>query len=701
MKGEDAGMWKFRDVSLPLEERIDALLAELTVDEKLGQINYRSEGIPRLGIPPYVWWNEALHGVARSGAATVFPQAIAMAATFDPELVGKMGEVIALEGRARHFDAARHGDHGTYKGLTYWSPNVNIFRDPRWGRGQETYGECPYLTGEMGAAYVRGVQGSDPVRLKAAATPKHFAVHSGPEKGRLGFDSRVSEKDLRETYLPAFRKCVEAGAQSVMSAYNAVNGTPCSVNSRLLNDILRDEWEFDGAAVTDAGAGSALVNEHRHAPDYPAAVAEELANGVDVVTDGCSGAREAHERGLIPDGVLDRAVRNQLRVKFRLGLFDPPRDVPSCDVIECAAHRKLALDAARRSIVLLKNENGVLPLDIAKLKSIAIVGPNADSREVLLGNYFGTPTRSVTLLAGILAAAGENCRVIYARGCEPVAPRTEGCAEDYDRIAEAVSAAERADAVILCVGLNPLIEGEAGDAFNSDAAGDRLSLELPGLQPHLVKKIAAVGRPVILVSVSGSALALPEELAAGVIQCFYPGAEGGTALADVLFGRVNPSGRLPVTFYRSAGDLPPFDDYSMENRTYRFFRGEVLHPFGFGLSYASFRYSELSCPASVPAGAPVKVAVTVENTGKCAGEEVVQLYTSALNPPTRAPRKQLAALKRIALEPGERRRVELSVGPEAFLLTFDDGRREVLPGGWRIEIGAPPAAPVAALLQLS
>lgn len=693
-------MEKFRDVSLPLEERVDALLNELTTEEKLGQINYRNPGIPRLGIPPYVWWNEALHGLARSGTATVFPQAIAMAATFTPELVEAMGKVIALEGRARHFDAARHGDFGTYKGLTYWSPNVNIFRDPRWGRGQETYGECPWLAGQMGAAYVRGVQGNDPNHLQAAATPKHFAVHSGPEKNRLAFNLRVGEKDLRETYLPAFRKCIEAGAQSVMSAYNAVNGTPCSANARLLCEILRNEWQFDGAVVTDAGAGSALVGEHQYSCDYPAAVAEELASGVDVATDESDGAREAYERGLISETQLDRAIRNQLRVKFRLGLFDPPRDVPSCDVIECRAHRQAALDAARRSIVLLKNENGILPLNPAGLNSIAVIGPNADSRDVLLGNYFGTSSRLVTPLAGILAAVGDDCRIIYARGCEPTALRTEGCAEDYDRIAEAVSAAEQADLVIVCVGLNPQIEGEAGDAFNSEAAGDKISLKLPGLQSYLVERVAAVGKPLILVSVSGSALVLPEELADGVIQCFYPGAEGGTALADILFGKVNPSGRLPVTFYRSEKDLPAFDDYSMENRTYRFFKGEVLHPFGFGLSYTSFRYSNPTGPEKISIGKSVKVAVTVENSGKYTGEEVVQLYISPVRPPTRAPQKQLAAVKRIALAPGEYQRVELTIEPESFLLTFDDGDQKLLPGIWSLEIGVLPAESVILPLEL-
>lgn len=687
-------MSTFSDPELPLEERVEALLAELTVEEKLGFLNYRNEGVPRLGIPPYVWWNEALHGLARSGSATVFPQAIAMAATFTPELVERMATVIAEEGRARHFDAMAHGDFGTYKGLTYWSPNVNIFRDPRWGRGQETYGECPFLTGEMGAAYVRGVQGNDPEHLKAAATPKHFAVHSGPEKNRLGFDSRVSEKDLRETYLPAFQKCVKAGAQSVMSAYNALNGTPCSVNARLLNDILRDEWGFDGAVVTDAGAGEALVRDHRHAVDYPSAVAEELKSGVDVVTDWAAGAREAWARGLFSEAELDRAVRNQLRVKFRLGFFDPPHDVPSCDVIECPEHRKLALDAARRGIVLLKNAENTLPLDFGKLRTVAVIGPNADSRDVLMGNYFGTPTRTVTLLEGILAEAGESCRVIYARGCEPVSPRTEGCAEEFDRIAEAVSAAERADVAILCLGLNPLIEGEAGDAFNSEAVGDKLDLELPGVQKLLLEKVAATGTPVILVAVSGSALALPEEPASGVVQCFYPGAEGGTALAEVLSGKVNPSGRLPVTFYRKAEDLPPFEHYAMAGRTYRFFAGEVLHPFGFGLSYTTFSYRNFTVPERIEPGDSMKTELTVENSGPRAGEHVIELYVSAVNPPTRTPLKQLAAVKRVALAPGESLRVELEIAPDSFLLTFDDGSRKFLPGVWKVEAALDSRTPV-------
>ena len=680
-------MEKFRDSSLPLEERIDALLEALTVEEKLGFVGYRNAAVPRLGIPPYVWWNEALHGLARSGAATVFPQAIAMAATFSTELVERMGEVIAEEGNARYADSVRHGDFGTYKGLTYWSPNVNIFRDPRWGRGQETYGECPFLTGELGSAYVRGVQGSDPEHLKAVATPKHFAVHSGPEKDRLGFDAAVSEKDLRETYLPAFEKCVKAGAQSVMSAYNAVNGVPCSVNQRLLTDILRGEWGFDGAVVSDAGAGCALVDEHGKFGSYAEGVAAELKSGVDVATDADPRAGEALRAGLITGEDLDRALRNQFRVKFRLGMFDADRAYPSCDVIECDAHRALALEAARKSLVLLKNEAETLPLDPARLRSVAVIGPNADSRDVLLGNYCGTPSRPVTVLAGIQEALAGKCRVIYARGCELVSLRTENCAEDGDRLAEAVSAAERADVSIVCVGLDPRIEGEAGDAYNSDASGDKLSLELPGLQKVLIEKVAAVGRPVVLVVLSGSALAIPEAYAGAVVQAFYPGAGGGTAVADVLFGKVSPSGKLPVTFYRSAEELPPFADYSMAGRTYRFFRGEVLHPFGFGLSYTRFRYSGLAVPDRSEAGVPVAVSVEVENIGERGGDEVVQLYVSKLGAGYDDPLRQLAGMARVSLAPGERRRIEFRIDPEAFLLTAADGRRRIAPGRWRIAAG--------------
>lgn len=679
----------FRDRSLPTEARIDALLAALTVDEKLSQIHYRNAGIPRLGIAPYVWWNEALHGLARSGAATVFPQAIAMAATFSPEMVQRMGEVIALEGRARHHEALRQGDHGTYKGLTYWSPNINIFRDPRWGRGHETYGEDPYLTGSLGSAYVRGVQGEDREHLKACATPKHFAVHSGPEATRLRFDAVVSEQDLRETYLPAFKMCVEAGAGSVMSAYNAINGVPACVNRRLLVDILRGEWGFDGAVVSDAGAGEALYKEHKRCRDYPEAAAMELQQGGDCLTDWETGVEKAYERGLIGEAEIDAALRNLLRVKFRLGLFDPPGTAPLAntpyEVIECAAHRALALDAARQSIVLLRNRHQLLPLDRSALKSIAVIGPNADLRDSLVGNYNGTPTRHVTPLEGILDAVGPGCRVWHARGCEHLALRTEACAEDEDRIAEAVAVAQRAEVAVLFMGLTPRIEGEAGDAFNSEAAGDKLKLELPGLQRLLIENVVATGTPVVLVLISGSALApvWADAHVPAILQGWYPGAEGGVALAEVLFGDVNPSGRLPLTFYRSTEDLPAFTDYAMTNRTYRFFKGETLYPFGYGLSYTRFAYRDLR----VTVGAEVVAEVTVQNAGAHAGDEVVQAYVSDCEASCRTPLRQLAAFARVRLAPGESRAVLLRIQRDRLMVTDIDGRRFLEPGEFRLSVG--------------
>lgn len=668
-------MKTYQKTSLPIERRIDALLAELTVEEKLGFIDYRNAGVPRLGIPPYSWWNEALHGLARSGTATVFPQAIAMAATFSPDLVQAMGDVIATETRARYFSSVAKGDHDTYKGLTLWSPNVNIFRDPRWGRGHETFGECPFLTGLLGAAFVRGTQGPDPEHLRTAATPKHFAVHSGPEESRASFNAVVDERDLRETYLPAFKTCVvEARAQSVMSAYNAINGEPSSTHHRLLTDILRGEWGFDGAVVTDVGVLRNLVQQHKTQPDGPHAVKAELDAGVDVVSDFLKDEpQEAYRRGLLSEADLDRALRNQLRVKFRLGLFDPkPRDVPPFESLACPKHRALALETARRSLVLLKNERNLLPLNRKRLKTIAVVGPNATCLRSLLGNYNGTPLDPVTPLAGILRKAGDAIRVLYAQGCEPSARKTEGCAmHERDRFAEALAAAERADVVIACIGLNPDMEGEIGDASNADAAGDKRSVELPAIQRELVDALAATGTPLVLVNISGSAVAIPEAKAGAVVQAFYPGECGGTAIADVLFGDFNPCGRLPVTFYRTTDDLPPFGDYAMTNRTYRFFKGEPLYAFGHGLSYTTFGYADLKVRRG--RNGEATAAVTVTNTGKRAGEEVVQLYTSLPEATTRTPIRQLAAVGRVALKPGQSKRVRLTLWPNSLQAVLEDG----------------------------
>ncbi len=677
------------DADKSLAERARLLLAAMTVEEKLSQVNYRNQAIPRLGLPAYVWWNEALHGLARAGAATVFPQAIGMAATFNEQRVRQMGEVIAVEGRARHHESVRQGDFGTYKGLTYWSPNVNIFRDPRWGRGHETYGEDPFLTGRMGSAFVQGVQGNHPRYLKAVATPKHYAVHSGPELTRLSFDSVADERDLRETYLPAFRACFQAGAQSVMTAYNAYNGEPCSTNSYLVERILRQQWGFAGAVVTDAGAGEALCKEHKTVKDYPEAVAAELACGVDVVVDWAEGVREAYQRGAIKDEDLDRAIYNQLLIKFKLGFFDDPAGVPLADTpletIECHAHLEMARQAARESLVLLKNDAGLLPLRQDALRNIAVIGPNADARDILLGNYYGTPTRQVTILQGIQAAVGDGCRVWHARGCEHLRNRTEPCAEDHDRYAEAVAVAQRCDVAILCLGLTPTIEGEAGDAFNAEASGDKLRLELHQAQETLVCKIVATGTPVVVLMVAGSSVISPavEEQVGAMLHCWYPGADGGEAIAHTLFGDNNPGGRLPVTFYRNTDELPRFDDYAMAGRTYRFFPGEPAYPFGFGLSYTRFDYQDLRLERQTGG---VAVKVTVANLGDRAGDEVVQVYASQAAT-FRTPIRSLVAFKRISLAAGQSMPVELWIDDEQLALTDAAGRQALCPGRVAFSVG--------------
>lgn len=679
----------WRDAARTFEERARLLLAAMTDAEKLGQVNYRNQAIPRLGMNAYVWWNEALHGLARAGAATVFPQAIGMAATFNPPSVREMGGIIAREGRAKHHECARQGDYGSYKGLTFWSPNVNIFRDPRWGRGHETYGECPFLAGQMGAAYVCGVQGEHPKYLQAVATPKHFAVHSGPELTRLSFNSVVDERDLRETYLPAFQACFAAGAQSVMTAYNAINGEPCATNDYLVNNILRAEWGFDGAVVTDAGAGEALYKEHKMVADYPEAVAKELSCGIDVIVDWEIGAEEAWKRGLINPQDLERAVYNQLLVKFRLGFFDDPAEVPLADtpieVIECPAHLAAARQASRESLVLLKNERGILPLDKAALRNIAVIGPNADARDILLGNYFGTPTKHVTILQGVQNAVGDACRVWHARGCEHMRPRTEPCAEDHDRYAEAVAVAQRCDVVLLCLGLSPSIEGEAGDAFNADAGGDKLRLELPEPQEELIRRIVATGKPVVVLMIAGSAVISPavEEQADAMLHCWYPGPEGGTAIVETLFGDTNPGGRLPVTFYRTTRDLPPFEDYAMDGRTYRFFRGEPAYPFGFGLSYTRFAYRGLEVQRREGG---VLVRVTIDNTGGRDGDEVVQVYASQLAT-FRTPLRQLVAFRRVSVSRGQSLPVELWIEDAQLVLTDPAGNRAMHNGVVTFSVG--------------
>ncbi|MGD0724044.1 MAG: glycoside hydrolase family 3 C-terminal domain-containing protein [Spirochaetia bacterium] len=688
--------YPFQDPRLAWEGRVQDLLARLSLEEKVSQMAHESRAIPRLEIPSYNWWNEGLHGVGRAGVATVFPQAIGLASTFDPDLVHRIARATSDEARAKHHEFARQGYRRQYQGLTFWSPNVNIFRDPRWGRGQETYGEDPFLTGRLGVAFVKGLQGEDPKYLKLVATPKHFAVHSGPEALRHHFDAQVSAKDMRETYLPAFHDCVvEGAAESVMAAYNRTNGEPCSGSKTLLSRILREEWGFQGYVVSDCGA---IEDFHAHhsitqTPEQSAAMA--VRGGCDLECGRVfSTLVEACGQGLISEAEIDRAVARLLRARFRLGMFDPPESVSYAkipyDRVDSKEHRELALEAARASIVLLKNQDAFLPLG-KDLGCIAVIGPNADDREVLLGNYNGFPSVSVTLLEGIRRAVSAKTRVLYARGSDI----TKGADSPWgdkadDGFGEALAAADSADVVVMALGLNNRLEGEEGSAARSEWMGDRISIELPAIQRQLFEAVAAKGKPIVLVLLGGSALAIPREnaLARAVLLAWYPGEEGGTAVADVLFGDHTPSGRLPVTFVASIDQLPPFTDYSMTGRTYRFMEAEPLYPFGFGLSYTAFRYAGLKLEKhTVPAGQAVRLSVDVSNEGARGGNEIVQVYLTDLEASVRVPLRQLVGFARVYLEPGQTRSVSFTIQARQMSLIDEEGRRILEPGRFRVCVG--------------
>jgi len=832
----------FQDPDLPLESRLTSLVSLLTLDEKVGQLMNAAPAIPRLGIPAYDWWSEALHGVARAGRATVFPQAIGLAATWDPALIFRVATAISVEGRAKYHESLRRGRHGIYEGLTFWSPNINIFRDPRWGRGMETYGEDPFLAGRLAVQFVRGIQGDDPRHLRAVATPKHFAVHSGPEPDRHRFDAVVDERDLRETYLPAFEaSIVEGGAWSVMCAYNRVYGAPACGSRRLLGDILRGEWGFAGYVTSDCGAIDDMRDGHRVAADLAEASALGIRAGTDLECGRSYGALgDALRRGLVSEPEIDTALRRLFRARFRLGMFDPPERVAFASIPYSAndspAHRALALEAARASIVLLTNRDALLPLR-RDLRAIAVIGPNADDLDVLLGNYNGQPAEYVTPLAGIRAKVGPGTRVVHSQGSdwapntpvlgvvpasalghdedgrrapgllgryysghrpagEPFGTRVDtvldftwwedaafpGLRSDsftvrwegrilppvsgryalglraqggvrlvlgdstilewtdrhvvltqwaqvelragesvplrveyFDRRSdasvqlvwavpnprlrdEAVEAARGADAVVMVLGLSPRLEGEEMPVdvpgFNG---GDRTDIRLPAPQQELLEAVVATGRPVVVVLLNGSALGVTwaAERVGAIVEAWYPGQAAGTAIADVLFGDHDPAGRLPVTFYRTVEQLPPFSDYRMEGRTYRYFRGEPLFPFGHGLSYTRFRYRDLRVagrdPAvggvSVRAGESVEVSVEVENAGSVAGEEVVQLYVSDEEASVPVPVRALAGFERSALAPGERRRVTFTLSPRRLSLIDAQGRRVVEPGTFRLSVG--------------
>ncbi|MGL4739135.1 MAG: glycoside hydrolase family 3 C-terminal domain-containing protein [Cellulosilyticaceae bacterium] len=658
------------------QTRARHLVAQMTLAEKMAQMKYDAPAIERLGVPEYNWWNECLHGVGRSGVATVFPQAIGMAASFDKTLLFEVATAISDEARAKYNSYKQFGYTEIYQGLTYWSPNINIFRDPRWGRGHETYGEDPYLTGEMGAAFIKGLQGEDPNWRKVDATIKHYAVHSGPEGGRHSFDAKVEAKDLFETYLWAFEYCIKhADPSAVMGAYNRINGEPCCGSETYLKKTLFETLGFQGYVVSDCGAICDINEYHKVTANKAESAALAVNNGCHLnCGDAYQWLKTAVACDLVSEDTITAAVEKLFEARFRLGMFDEACIYHQIDydVIGCEQHQALNLRMAEESIVLLEND-GILPL--SPKMSIAVIGPNADDQSVLLGNYNGTPSEYVTLLKGVQEQA--EGKVYYARGCESFREDLQAWAEHP--LHEALIVAKRSDVVIMIMGLNPSMEGEEGDAYNGQMSGDKKDLELPNAQKQLFQAIQAIGKPIVFVNVSGSAINLTEQkVCNAVIQCFYPGALGGRALGNILFGKTNPSGRLPVTFYYDIASLPPFECYEMKNRTYRYFEGDVLYPFGYGLSYTTFEYKQITCKQ---VGDCMHVSVTLMNTGTCAGDEVIQLYvTYAEGESKRQPRCRLIGFERVYLLIGEAQTLEMTI-PIEHLLLIDEQGEKYLPAG--------------------
>jgi beta-glucosidase len=710
-----AALLPYQDPSLSAEKRAADLVSRMTLEERMKQLLNDAPAIPRLGVGRYVWQCEGLHGVARAGVATVFPQCIGLAATWDVPLHLKVAAAISDEARAKHHDSLRKGEIAIYTGLTYWSPNINIFRDPRWGRGQETYGEDPYLTSRFGVAFVRGMQGDDPKHLKTVATPKHYAVHSGPEAERHGFNAVVDERDLRETYLPAFKATVKEGrAVSVMGAYNRTNGEACCASPRLLQEILRDEWKFDGYVVSDCVALDDIWRSHGLAKTRAEAAALALRNGCDLECgDTFSTMAEALKLGLVAEEDIDLAVRRTMTARIRLGMFDPPEQVRwakiPISVNDSAPHRALCRRASRESMVLLRNRGGALPLR-KDLRKILVVGPNADDIDVLVGNYNGTPSHPRTVLQGITAAVSRTTEVVFRMGSgllnmdlsprEPILARTGWRSPAQGEIAQegplpaevkdltafnaVVDEARTADAIIAVVGISPELEGEQGEGL------ERSSLDIPAVQEHLLRALRSAGRPLVVVLMGGSAMSVnwAAENADGLLLAWYPGGEGGDAVADVLFGDYNPAGRLPVTFYKSVDQLPEFRDYRMAGRTYRYFKGQPLYPFGYGLSYTRFSYSAFTAPPGpVTAGQPAQVSFEVRNAGTRPGDEVAQVYLTNERADVPVPLRQLVGFERITLKPGESRRLSFSISAEQMSIIDNAGRRRVLPGTYLVAAG--------------
>ncbi|WP_026664355.1 glycoside hydrolase family 3 C-terminal domain-containing protein [Butyrivibrio sp. FC2001] len=686
-------------------EKARELVSKMTVEEKASQLKFDAPAIDRLGIPAYNWWNEALHGVARAGTATMFPQAIGLAAAFDEELMECIGEIIAIEGRAKYNEQSKRGDRDIYKGLTFWAPNVNIFRDPRWGRGHETYGEDPFLTSRLAVPFVKGMQG-DGEYLKAAACAKHFAVHSGPEGERHHFNAIASKKDLEETYLPAFEACVkEADVEAVMGAYNRTNDKPCCANEELMNGYLRKKWGFEGHYVSDCWAVRDFHENHHVTGAPEESVKLALETGCDLNC-GCTYQKvmNAYRAGMLDESVITASCERLFTTRYLLGMFDETEyDKIPYTVVECKEHLDVAHRAAAESMVLLKN-NGLLPLNKDKIGTIGVIGPNANSRSALVGNYHGTSSRYVTVLEGIQDYVGDDMRVMYSEGCDLWKENVSGLADPNkpDRLSEALTVADYSDVVVVVVGLDETLEGEEGDTGNQFASGDKIDLNLPLSQRQLLKAVLDCGKPTVVVNMSGSAinLAAAQDKAGAVLQTWYPGARGGEEVAKVLFGELSPSGKLPVTFYKSSADLPDFKDYSMKNRTYRYFMGEVLYPFGYGLTYGDCSVKSMAVENvdngdvksefTKPNGSEfngVNVKVTVANSGSVATDDVVQLYVKDTEYQDAIPNPCLCGFKRVHLGAGEEKEITVTVNARAFTSVDEDGNRKIFSKAFRLYAG--------------
>lgn len=830
---------KYLNPNLPVSVRVNDLLSKMTMSEKISQMVYNSPAINRLDIPQYNWWDECLHGVARNGLATVFPQAIGLAATWDRNLMHSVGNATSDEARAKYNDAIKKGERGIYQGLTFWSPNINIFRDPRWGRGQETYGEDPFLTGQMAVQFIKGLQGNNPKYFKVIATAKHYGIHSGPEPLRHEFDVNVSDYDLYDTYLPAFKMSVEQGnVQSIMCAYNSFRGHACCSNDPLLDKILRKDWGFKGYVVSDCDAVNDIYTGHKQAQSLAEAAAFAVGAGTDLNCGNTfSHLPDAYKEGLVTDASIDTSVKRLLTARFKLGMFDPPSMVPyskiNMSTVDSKGHRKLAVQAAEEAVVLLKNENNILPLK-KNIKTIAVIGPNANNDEVLWGNYNGIPSHTVTPLEGIKDRAGKHIKIIYARGCDiadgmptlttipsenlftssdmkthglkgeyfnnykfegkPVFVRTDpqidfdwlkgvpgkdfkinnfgvkwsgylvpsrtgeyeiggfcfnsariylddslivkffNAHEPRDVFAkvnllagksykikieyyentrfgiahliwaepdgsleqEAIDAVKKSDLAVLCMGLSPRLEGEEMKVdVKGFKGGDRLTLNLPDNQEELIKKIAALGKPVVLVLVNGSAVSInwEDKNIPAILDSWYGGQAAGTAIANVLFGNYNPGGRLPVTFYKSVDQLPPFTDYDMKGRTYRYFDGTVLYPFGYGLSYTTFSFRNLRLSKNtISENGTSKLSVDVTNSGKRTGDEVVQLYVKGRGIKDGGAIESLRGFDRITLKPGEKKTVSFNITNQTLQRFYEGKGFAVDKGTYTLFVGSSSAS---------